>query len=108
MTAFVFGVTHAANESAVMHHVFSSMSAKTGVAPTYVTGAADAIQVTSGTTTSSPGPTPSAKSARWIADVHDGSAIACGTPSHFAKRDSNFAWYLFASAYHAFATASVT
>jgi hypothetical protein len=37
-----------------MHHVRSSTSANTGVAPTYVIGAADAIQVMSGTMTSGP------------------------------------------------------
>ena len=39
-----------------------------------------AIQVQSGTTTSSPGPTPIASSERWIADVYEGSAIACLQP----------------------------
>src|SRR5262245_45992026 len=107
MTAFVRGVMHASNERGSRHHVVASMSANTVVAPTYVTGAADAIHVTSGTITSSPGPTPSAISARWIADVHDGSAIACFTPRYARNAASKRAWYLFASPYHAVATASV-
>src|SRR5262245_46526904 len=108
MTAFVRGVMQRSNERASMHHVSGSTSANTGVAPTYVTGAADAIHVLSGTTTSSPGPTSSATSERCSALVHDGSAIACATPMCSANARSNRSWYMPALPYHAFVTASVT
>src|SRR5450432_4030774 len=107
MTAFVRGVTHSANDFGERHHVSASMSAKTGVAPTYEMGAAEAIHVASGTTTSSPGPTPSAISARWIADVQEGSAMANRTSRCRANAVSKRSWYMFASAYQAFVTASV-
>ena len=63
-------------ESGDTHQVVSSMSAKTGVAPTYRVGAALAIQVMSGTMTSSPSPMPRPANARWIAEVQWGTAIA--------------------------------
>ena len=45
------------------------MSQKTGVAPTLTTASGVAKNVTDGTTTSSPGPTPSARSPIWSASV---------------------------------------
>ena len=59
-----------------MHHVSGSMSANTGIAPTYTSGAAVATHVDSGTITSSPGPMPSARMARCSAEVQCGTAAA--------------------------------
>ena len=52
-----------------MFHVSSSESTNTGVAPRYVTGWDDAQNVKLWTSTSSPGPTPHASSARCTAAV---------------------------------------
>ena len=76
MTARVLDVMQASSAAGVRHQERSSMSANTGVAPTYVIGAEVAIQVASGTITSSPGPIPRPASARWMAEVAEGSAIA--------------------------------
>ena len=80
MTAFVRGVISRRTDSTDMHHVSGSTSAKIGVAPTYVIGAAVAIHVVSGTITSSPGPMPWAIRLRCSPAVHDGSAIAKRRP----------------------------
>lgn len=71
-------------------------------------GAALAIQVLSGTTTSSLGPTPSASNSRWIADVPEGSAAAWRTPRFCANCLSNRVGHTSALAYQAFAAASRT
>jgi hypothetical protein len=62
--AFVFDVTFSSTDLRSIHQVFGSMSAKIGVAPTYLTALAVATQVTSGTITSSPGPMPRASNER--------------------------------------------
>ena len=62
----------------------------------------------SGTMTSSPGPMPSAASARCSADVHDGSEIAWRRPTYSANARSKRSWYMFACPYQAFVAASVT
>ena len=56
----VLGVIAASSFAGSRLNVPSSMSAKTGVAPVYVTPQADAMKVNGGTMTSSPGPNPPA------------------------------------------------
>ena len=60
MAARVRGVIAALSVSGVMSSVSSLMSANRGVAPARTTAAAVATNVFDGTTTSSPGPIPSA------------------------------------------------
>ena len=56
ITALVFSVIFASTSSGQMHQYSSSISAKTGVAPTKLTDVAVAMKVIPGTMTSSPGP----------------------------------------------------
>ena len=69
----------------------SRTSAKTGVAPVWTITFAVAGQVIGVVITSSPGPTPSATSARCIAAVPDATASACFAPTYSAKRRSSSA-----------------
>src|SRR3546814_6712476 len=69
MTAFVRGVSIARTESGSIFWLTRSTSAKTGVAPAATTQLADAKKLRAGTITSSPGPTPSARSANSRASV---------------------------------------
>ena len=80
MTALVLGVIAAFTVSAVTHIVSGSTSQKTGVAPVAGIASADAQKVNDGTMTSSPGPTPSARSATVIASVPLATPIACPAP----------------------------
>ena len=54
-----------------MHQVSFKISTKTGFAPIYKTGSTEAIQVISGTITSSPAFIPNANKAKWMAPVHE-------------------------------------
>ena len=74
-----------------MFSVSSRMSAKTGVAPVWTITFAVAGQVIDVVITSSPGPIPSATSARCIAAVPEATARACFAPAYSAKRRSSSA-----------------
>src|SRR3954466_13397862 len=91
MIAFVRGVTLSATDAGSMFSVSSWMSAKTGVAPVWTITFAVAGQVTEVVITSSPGPIPSATSARCMAAVPDATASACSAPAYSAKRRSSSA-----------------
>ena len=89
MTALVRGVTAPATASGVTFSEVGSESTSTTSPPTYATAFADATYVIEGTMTSSPGPMPSATSARCSAAVPLLHVIACSTPAHSAKASSN-------------------
>ena len=80
MIARVRGVTAAATAAGSMHSVAASTSTKTGRAPARTITLAVAGQVSGVVMTSSPSPAPmpSARSARYIAAVHDETASASG------------------------------
>ena len=69
----------------------SRTSANTGRAPAWTITFAVAGQVIGVVITSSPGPTPTARSARWSAAVPDATASACFAPTYSAKRRSSSA-----------------
>ena len=69
----------------------SRTSANTGVAPVWTITFAVAGHVIGVVITSSPGPTPSATSARCIAAVPEETASACFAPTYSAKRRSSSA-----------------
>ncbi len=69
--------------------VSGSRSAKTGTAPTNVTAAALAMNVYGGTTTSSPTPTPAARSAATRASVPLQTHTQCAAPWNAANSASN-------------------
>ena len=69
----------------------SRTSAKTGVAPVWTMTFAVAGHVIGVVITSSPGPTPSATSARWSAAVPDVTASACFASTYSANRRSSSA-----------------
>ena len=78
------GITHrvrapiaACSASGVMRCVSGSTSTSRGVAPARLTASAVAMNEFAGTTTSSPGPIRSARSASTIASVPDETPIAC-------------------------------
>ena len=79
--ARVRGVSAASADAGVSWSVPGSTSANTGRAPTSSTQFAVAGQVIGVVTTSSPGPIPCARSARWSAAVHDETAAACSLPT---------------------------
>ena len=81
MIAFVRGVTSPATRSGSMFRSVSRTSAKTGVAPVWTITFAVAGQVIGVVITSSPGPIPSATSARCMAAVPDETASACFAPT---------------------------
>ena len=72
-----------------MLNVSSSISIKTGVAPSKETTSADAKKVKSGTNTASPAPMPQALRARVSASVPLAQDIQCLTPTYSAKEASN-------------------
>src|SRR5678816_4847117 len=74
-----------------MLKVPSSTSTKTGVAPQYRIAFAVAMNEWLTVTTSSPGPTPTASSARCSAVVQLDTAQACGAPTAAANSRSNAA-----------------
>ena len=80
MSALVRAVIDSSSRAGSMLKVSSSMSTKTGRAPCISTTFAVATHVKDGTITSSPGPMPSATSARCSAVVHDVVATACAAP----------------------------
>src|SRR3954465_13216231 len=67
------------------------MSAKTGSAPPKRAAAGGATNVNGGTITSSPGPTPAARYARWSAAVQLETATAWRPPTYSANTSSNSA-----------------
>ena len=81
MTALVFGVITAFTLSTVTHIVSGSTSQKTGTAPVGGIASALAQNVNDGTITSSPGPTPNARSATVIASVPLATPTACPAPT---------------------------
>src|SRR3546814_3419922 len=87
MTAFVRGVSIARTESGSIFWLTRSTSAKTGVAPAATTQLADAKKLRAGTITSSPGPTPSARSASSRASVPLASDMACGMPQKLRSEE---------------------
>ena len=91
ITARVAGVSASATVSGVRFCVSTSTSANTGRAPTYRGALAVAMNDRDGTTTSSPGPTPRAWSARCSAVVHDVVATPCSAPSAAQTADSKAA-----------------
>ena len=77
-----------------MFQVSASLSTKTGLAPRYLTGFADAEKVKLWQMTSSPGPTPSITRPRCMADVPDAKATtwmgwSALRPCHPSKSFSN-------------------
>ena len=78
--AFVLGVNFCTTVSGVIHILSGSTSQKTGVAPRYREALAVAHHVKLGTITSSPGPTPSTKSAKKSEDVHELTVTISGAP----------------------------
>src|SRR5205085_5931978 len=89
--AFVRSVTASATRAGSTFRSESRTSAKTGFAPAWTITFAVAGQVIGLVITSSPGPTPSASSARWSAAVPDESATTCRAPRYAAKRSSSSA-----------------
>src|SRR3954454_16109067 len=89
MIAFVRDPASSATRSGSMFRSESRMSANTGVAPVWTITFAVAGQVSGVVITSSPGPIPSATSARCIAAVPDETASACFAPTYAAKRRSS-------------------
>src|SRR5437870_9826234 len=69
----------------------STTSANTGVAPAWTITFAVAGQVIGVVITSSPGPTPTLRSARWRAAVPEATARTCSAPTYSAKRRSSSA-----------------
>ena len=88
MTARVRGVIASARVCAVMSSVSSLTSANRGVAPARTTAAAVAMNVFAGTTTSSPGPTPSAVRLSCRASVPLARPTAWSTPQYAAQSRS--------------------
>ena len=88
--ALVLGDSTRAIVSAVMFWLLRSTSANTGVAPAVTMVEADARNVRGVVTTSSPGPMPSAFSARSSATVPFISAIAWRLPVQSANFFSNW------------------
>ena len=74
--------------SGVIRQLAGSTSTNLGVAPTRVTASAVAMNELAGTSTSSPGPTSSARSASTRASVPEETPIACGAPQNRAKSSS--------------------
>ena len=72
--AFVRSVTAASTAAGSRLNVCGSMSAKTGVAPSYIAQFADATNEYGDVITSSPGPTPASRMQRWSPAVPDETA----------------------------------
>lgn len=92
MTAFVRGVTAASMQAGSMFRS-SRISTKTGVAPTRATTFAVAAKVIEVVITSSPGPTPAARRARWRPAVAELRATACLAPTYSQTSCSNRAHF---------------
>src|SRR5829696_137475 len=89
--AFVRSPTSSWTRCGSMFRSPSRTSANTGVAPAWTITFAVAGHVTGVVTTSSPGPTPSASSARCIAAVPDATAITWSASRYSAERRSSWA-----------------
>src|SRR5450759_1323471 len=89
MIALVRSVILARTSSGSICHVSAQESTKTGVAPAYLIAFTDAMYVSVGTMTSSPGPIPRATSAKCKATVPFETAVAHPTPTYLANRFSN-------------------
>src|SRR5450756_108752 len=89
MIALVRSVILARTSSGSICHVSAQESTKTGVAPAYLIAFTDAMYVSVGTMTSSPGPIPRATSAKCKATVPFETAVAYLTPTYSANRFSN-------------------
>src|SRR6188474_3133426 len=89
--AFVRSVTSGASRTASRFRSSSRTSQNTGVAPVCSITFAVAGQVIGDVITSSPGPTPTARSARCIAAVPELTASTCGTSRYSARRSSRSA-----------------
>ena len=74
-----------------MPPVTSSTSTNRGLAPAWTIASAEAVKVWATVATSSPGPTPRAARARWMAAVPDATPTARRTPQTLAKSASNAA-----------------
>src|SRR5690606_5562551 len=90
-SARVLPVTAAAAAPGSRFWVERSMSAKTGVAPVCTTVLAVAQNVSGVVITSSPGPSPDARSDKWSAAVQEFTATACVAPVYDATARSNAA-----------------
>src|SRR6186713_1754297 len=91
MIAFVRSLTSSATWSGSMLRSESRTSANTGVAPVWTMTFAVAGQVIGDVITSSPGPTPTASSARCKAAVPEATASTCSASTNSAKRRSSSA-----------------
>src|SRR5262245_838367 len=87
-TARVFLVIAASTAAGERFSVLGSMSANTGVAPSYTAQFADATKEYGDVTTSSPGPTPAAMQSRWSPAVPLETAAAYGAPTTSANATS--------------------
>src|SRR5205823_2739628 len=88
--AFVLGVIAAATSvGSRFRSSAPAMSQKTGSAPVTAIAFAAATKFSEGTTTSSPGPQPSATRARWSAAVPFATATASPAPQKAANSRSN-------------------
>src|SRR5205823_11834239 len=83
------GVILRAASSASMVTLSGRTSQNTGVAPAATTACAQPTNVSEGTTTSSPGDTPSVTSAACSAAVPEETATTCPAPTSSASLDSN-------------------
>src|SRR5439155_19422062 len=88
-TAFVRSVTAVSTASGVRLYVCGSMSANTGVAPSYMAQFADATNEYGDVITSSPGSTPASRMQRCSPAVPDETAAQHGAPTASANMDSN-------------------
>src|SRR6059058_3837604 len=91
MIAFVLSVTASATRAGSMFRSSSRTSANTGTAPVWTITFAVAGHVIGEVITSSPGPIPSARSARCIAAVPEATASTCSASSTSAARCSSSA-----------------
>src|SRR5262245_21690486 len=89
--AFVLSVISSGTRSGSIFRSESRTSAKTGVAPAWTITLAVAGQVIGVVITSSPGPTPTASSARCSAAVPEATASTCSAWTYSAKRRSSSA-----------------
>ncbi len=87
-SALVRSVIAGSAVAAVITQVSGSTSQKTGVAPIVTTGSTVAKKLSEGTTTSSPGPTPRARSAIASASVPLATPTQCSAPIQAANSDS--------------------
>ncbi len=87
--AFVRSVIAASTAAGSRLSVRGSMSANTGVAPSYIAQFAEATNEYGDVITSSPGPTPAIRMQRCSPAVPDETAAQCGASTASAKSSSN-------------------